>query len=266
MAKEIERINILGIGISAINMNDALQHMEHWIKTRQQNYICVCPNHTIMECQKNIELKRIVNSAGLATPDGMSVVWACKFYGHPSVERVYGPDLIMAFSALAAERGYTNFLYGGAERVPEELAEKLFQRFPGLKVVGTYSPPFRPLTPEEDEYIVEIINQADPDVVWVGLGMPKQELWMGQHIGRLNAPVIVGIGAAFDFLSGRKKWAPRWVQRSGLEWLFRLLHEPRRLWRRNLYHPLFFYNVLLQRMCKKQFELEQNEKGRNGVQ
>ena len=185
----------------------------------------------------------------------MSVVWACKFYGYSNVERVYGPDLMLAFSDLAAEKGYTNFFYGGAEGVPEELAEILCQRFPGLKVVGTYSPPFRPLTPEEDKVIVETINQANPDVVWVGLGMPKQELWMGEHLGRIAASIMVGVGAAFDFLSGRKEWAPRWMQRNGLEWLFRLLHEPSRLWRRNLYHPLFFYNVLLQRAGIKHFRL-----------
>ena len=255
MTERIEKINMLGVGISAINISDALQQMERWIETKEQHYVCVCPNHTIMESQRDRELRRIVNSAGLATPDGMSVVWACKFYGYSNVERVYGPDLMLAFSALAAEKGYTNFFYGGAEGVPEELAEILCQRFPGLKVVGTYSPPFRPLTPEEDKVIVETINQANPDVVWVGLGMPKQELWMGEHLGRIAAPVMVGVGAAFDFLSGRKEWAPRWMQRNGLEWLFRLLHEPTRLWRRNLYHPLFFYNVLLQRLGIKHFRL-----------
>lgn len=250
-----QRINILGVGISAINMRDALQQMERWIELGEQHYVCVCPNHTIMESQKDRKLRDIVNSASMATPDGMSVVWACKFYGYSNVERVYGPDLMLAFSALAAERGYKNFYYGGAEGVPEELADALCQRFPNLKVVGTYSPPFREILPAEDEAIVETINQADPDVVWVGLGVPKQELWMGEHLGRINAPVMVGVGAAFDFLSGRKEWAPLWIRHSGLEWLFRLLHEPRRLWRRNLYHPLFLYNILLQRAYIKQFRV-----------
>lgn len=256
MSKMIDKINISGVGISLINMNDALKQMEQWISAREQHYVCICPNHTVMESQKNERLCRIVNSAGLATPDGMSVVWTCRFFGHTNVERVYGPDMMLAFSAIAAEKGYSNFYFGGDEGVPEELARRFCQQFPGLKVVGTYSPPFHLLTPAEDEEIVEIINQADPDVVWVGLGMPKQELWMGEHIGRINAPVMVGVGAAFDFLSGRKKWAPKWVQRSGLEWLYRLLHEPRRLWRRNLYHLPFFYNVILQRMGIKRFELK----------
>ena len=255
MAEMIEKINILGVGISAINMNDALQQMEHWIRTKEQHYICVCPNQTIMESLKNEELRRILNSAGLATPDGMSVVWSCKLYGNSYIEQVCGSDLMLAFSAASAKRGYTNFFYGGTDRVLEQLAKKLCEMFPGLKVVGTYSPPFRPLTEAEDKAVIEMINQANPDVVWVGLGAPKQECWMAEHIGRITAPVMVGVGAAFDFLSGQKKRAPRWMQHNGLEWLFRLLQEPRRLWRRNLYHPLFFYNLLLQWTGLKQFKL-----------
>lgn len=254
MGERNSKVNILGVGISTINMDDALQQMEHWIKIREPNYVCVCPNHTVMESQKDKKLRRVINSSGLATPDGMSVVWACKLFGHSNVERVYGPDLMLAFSAISAKKGYRSFLYGGADGVAEGLAEKLCEKFPTLNIVGIYSPPFRPLTAEEDREVVEIINLSNPDVVWVGLGMPKQELWMGEHIGRINAPVMVGVGAAFDFLSGRKEWAPQWVQRSGLEWLYRLLHEPRRLWRRNLYHPIFLYNILLQRLGIRRFE------------
>jgi N-acetylglucosaminyldiphosphoundecaprenol N-acetyl-beta-D-mannosaminyltransferase len=154
MTKKSEKINIMSVGISATNMKDALEKMEHWIRIREQHYICVCPNHTIMESQKNGKLRRIVNSAALATPDGMSVVWACKFYGYSNIERVCGSDLMLAFSALAAEKGYTNFFYGGVGGVPEELAEKLCHRFSGLKVVGTYSPPLRPMTPAEDKAVV----------------------------------------------------------------------------------------------------------------
>ena len=255
MAKMIEKINILGVGISAIDRNDALQQMEHWIRTREQHYICVCPNHTIMESQKNKRLRRIVNSAGLVTPDGMSVVWGGKLLGNSYIEQVCGSDLMLSFCALAAKKGYTNFFYGGAEGVPELLTEKLCKRFPGLKVVGIYSPPFRPLTTAEDKAVIEIINQANPDVVWVSLGAPKQEFWMADHIEHISSPVMIGVGAAFDFLSGRKRRPPQWMQRNGLEWLFRLLQEPCRLWRRNLYHPLFFYKLLLQWIGLKQFKL-----------
>jgi N-acetylglucosaminyldiphosphoundecaprenol N-acetyl-beta-D-mannosaminyltransferase len=183
----------------------------------------------------------------MVTPDGMPLVFLGRWLGHYHVERVYGPDVMLAFSELSAARGYTHFYYGGAEGLPEKLADTLRQRFPGLKVVGTYSPPFRALTPEEDQAIVERINAANPDVVWVGLGCPKQDIWMAQHRDKLHAPVLIGVGAAFDFLSGQKQQAPHWMQRYSLEWLYRLAHEPRRLWRRYLlYNPYFIFLVLLQ--------------------
>jgi N-acetylglucosaminyldiphosphoundecaprenol N-acetyl-beta-D-mannosaminyltransferase len=232
-------------------MDDALQSLEHYIKTKTKNYICVCPNHTIMESQKDKKLLDIVNSANMATPDGVSVVWACKLLGYTKIEQVCGTELMLAFSALSAEKGYTQFYYGGADGVSEKLVEVMCQKFPGLKVVGTHSPPFRQLTEAEDKAVIDMINRVNPDVVWVGLGMPKQELWMGEHFGRINAPIMIGVGAAFDFLSGRKERAPKWMQHAGLEWLFRLVQEPNRLWRRNLYHPIFLYKVFLQRIGVK---------------
>jgi N-acetylglucosaminyldiphosphoundecaprenol N-acetyl-beta-D-mannosaminyltransferase len=145
-------------------------------------------------------------------------------------------------------------LYGGAEGVPERLANRLKQRYPELQIVGSYSPPFRPLTDEEDEQIVQTINATDPDIVWIGLSTPKQERWMAKHLGRLTAPVLIGVGAAFDFHSGLKNQAPRWMQRRGLEWLFRLASEPRRLWRRYLVNnPLFVLKVLQQALGLKHY-------------
>lgn len=241
------RVYILGVGISAINMRMALEIVDEWIARRELHYICVTPVHTIMECQRNGNLRRICNRSGLTTPDGMPLVWLSWLKGHRYVDRVYGPDLMLALSEHSISKGYRHFFYGGAEGVPERLANVLQKRFPGLQVAGTYSPPFRPLTREEDEQIVQMINTADPDIVWVGLGSPKQEYWMAEHRPRLRAPVLIGVGAAFDFLSGRKPQAPRWMQRAGLEWLFRLLTEPRRLWRRYLINnPLFVALVLLE--------------------
>jgi len=182
-----------------------------------------------MECQRDPELRRIYNASGMTTPDGMPLVWLSRLHGYHHVDRVYGPDLMLALCERSVKRGYRHFFYGGAEGVPEHLAARLQSRFPGLIVAGTYSPPFRPLRPEEDEQIVQLINETSPDIVWVGLGSPKQERWMAEHIDRLTAPVLIGVGAAFDFHTGRKPQAPRWMQRSGLEWLFRLLTEPRRL-------------------------------------
>jgi N-acetylglucosaminyldiphosphoundecaprenol N-acetyl-beta-D-mannosaminyltransferase len=163
----------------------------------------------------------------------------------------------LALCERSAERRYRHFFYGGAEGVPEQLAANLRQRFPELQVVGIYSPPFRLLTPEEDEQVVQMLNQAAPDIVWVGLSTPKQEQWMAAHVGRVEAPVLIGVGAAFDFLTSRKKQAPRWMQRNGLEWLFRLLTEPRRLWRRYLVNnPLFVLLVLAQALGLRRYSLE----------
>ncbi len=245
------KINILGVGISAIDMNDALKQIEDRIIAKKHSYVCVCPNHTIMESQKYDNLKNIVNSACLATPDGISVVWVCKLLGHRNVGQVCGTELMLRLSALSAEKGYKNFYYGGSEGVPEKLSEKLCIMFPGLKVVGTYSPPFRSLTSEEKQYIINMINDAQPDILWIGLGMPKQELWMGEFFEYLDATVMIGVGAAFDFLSDKKKRAPKLLQNLGLEWLYRFIQEPKRLWKRNLYHPIFFGKVFLQSIRMK---------------
>jgi len=240
----LQRANILGVHVSAINMYQALRAIDHWIVHREKYYVCVTPAHGVMECQTQPDLKQIFNSSGLTTPDGMAIVWLLKLMGYHHVSRVYGPDLMLAVCHRSQEMRYRHFLYGGNPNVPETLALNLQSRFPDLNIVGAYSPPFRPLTVEEDEKIIETINQVQPDVVWVGLSTPKQELWMAEHLGKINAPVMIGVGAAFDFLSGNKKQAPRWVQQIGLEWLFRLSTEPARLWRRYVQYPVFVLLVL----------------------
>ena len=252
------RVNILGVGVSAINMAQALNVIEGWIAQRQAHYVCVTGVHGIVESQGNNSLQRVHNAAGLVTPDGMPLVWLARLHGLEHVERVYGPDLMLALCHRSISKGYRHFLYGGAEGVPDRLANRLKRRYPGLRIVGSYSPPFRSLTDEEDEQIVQAINEANPDVVWIGLSTPKQERWMAEHIGRLTAPVLVGVGAAFDFHSGLKRQAPRWMQRSGLEWLFRLANEPRRLWRRYLVNnPLFTLLVLQQALNLKCYSLDE---------
>jgi N-acetylglucosaminyldiphosphoundecaprenol N-acetyl-beta-D-mannosaminyltransferase len=187
-----------------------------------------------MESQGDPELREIHNASGLTTPDGMPMVWAGRYAGARHMRRVYGPDLMLAVCARAAERGWTSFFYGGKDGVADLLAARLQDRLPGLGVAGTYAPPFRALTSEEDARVVDRINAADPDLVWVGLSTPKQERWMAAHVGRIAAPVLAGVGAAFDIHAGLLPQAPRWLQRSGLEWLYRLAREPRRLWRRYL--------------------------------
>jgi N-acetylglucosaminyldiphosphoundecaprenol N-acetyl-beta-D-mannosaminyltransferase len=253
----IARANILGVGVSAINMALALETVERWIAKRESHYVCITGVHGVMESQRDPQLRRIHNVAGMVTPDGMPLVWLSRLKGFRHVDRVYGPDFMLACCELSARKGYRHFFYGGGDGIAELLGERLRERFPGLEVVGSYTPPFRPLTREEDEEVVRRINDADPDFVWVGLSTPKQERWMHEHIGRLRAPVIVGVGAAFDFHAGVKLQAPRWMQRSGLEWFFRLVTEPRRLWRRYLINnPSFVWCVLRQAVDARRYELQ----------
>jgi len=251
------RVNILGVGVSAINMSMALDFMERAIAQGLRTYVSVCPVSTVLACLDDPAIRRAVNGAGLVTPDGMPIVWLTRVAGHPHVSRVYGPDLMLDFCARSVRLGYRHYFYGGVEGVPKQLAAVLITRFPGLQVTGGYSPPFQPLRPEEDAEVVDRINAACPDVVWVGLGSPKQDLWMATHRERLEAPLLVGVGAAFDFYTGRVRQAPRWMMRIGLEWLFRLCQEPRRLWHRYLLgNPRFVVNVILQRTGIRRFPLE----------
>jgi N-acetylglucosaminyldiphosphoundecaprenol N-acetyl-beta-D-mannosaminyltransferase len=242
-----DKVNILGVGVSAINMGMALAAIDRWIADRAPTYVCATTVHGIMESQFSEELRQIHNNAGLVTPDGMPLVWLTRLQGYAHVQRVYGPDLMLALCTHSVPQGYRHHFYGGADGVAQELARALIKRFPGLQVAGASTPPFRPLTDAEDERVVAEINATRPDIVWVGLGAPKQEYWMAAHVGRVTAPVLIGVGAAFDFHTGRKKQAPRWMQRNGLEWLYRLASEPRRLWKRYLvYNTLFVGHVILQ--------------------
>lgn len=243
----IKTVNILGVSVSAVNMGTTLRTIDGWIARREQHYVCVTGVHGVMESQRDPELRRTHNEAGLVTPDGMPLVWLSRMAGHGHVERVYGPDLMLACCRHSSNLGYRHFFYGAAEGVPDRLIARLRARFPGLRVAGGFSPPFRAITSQEDEEIVCRINATNPDIVWVGLSTPKQERWMSEHRSRLNAPVLIGVGAAFDFHAGLKRQAPRWMQQSGWEWLFRLLCEPRRLWRRYLINnPAFVWKVSLQ--------------------
>jgi N-acetylglucosaminyldiphosphoundecaprenol N-acetyl-beta-D-mannosaminyltransferase len=200
-----------------------------------------------MESQRDRELAAIHNNAGLTTPDGMPMVWAGRAAGAHWIQRVYGPDMMLAVLAEAQARSWSSFLYGGAPGVPELLAERLEQRLPGLQVAGTHSPPFRPLTRDEVHETAALINASGASLVWVGLSTPKQERWMAELRPLLEAPVLFGVGAAFDFHAGRVKQAPRWMQTSGLEWLYRLGREPRRLWKRYLTNNPRFVIAIVRR-------------------
>ncbi|HWQ46662.1 MAG TPA: WecB/TagA/CpsF family glycosyltransferase [Longilinea sp.] len=254
----ISRTNVLGVGVSALNIPLAVDRICSWVEQRSScQYVCVRDVNGIMESQRDPELRYIHNRAGLVTPDGMPMVWLSRLAGHKEVSRVYGPDLMTAITQVSAERGYRQFYYGGTTGVAELLADKLAQRFPGLVVCGTYTPPFRPLTEQEDQQVIDMINTSKADFVWVGLSTPKQERWMAAHASKLNVPVLLGVGAAFDFLSGTKIQAPRWIQRSGFEWLYRLIQEPRRLGKRYLVNnPLFIWKVFWQVVGLKKYTLD----------
>jgi len=235
----ISRANILGVEVSAVNMGQAVAVFESWIGRVGQRYVCVTPAHSVMDCYRDPELRAIFNGSGLTTPDGMAIVWLLWLQGFRHVGRVYGPDLMREVCRLSAEKGWRHFLYGGEPGVAECLKSTLEAQYGGIRVVGTYAPPFRPLSEEEDRQVVASINAMSPDIIWVGISSPKQERWMHDHLQKVNASVLVGVGAAFDFLTARKPQAPHWMQRLGLEWLFRLSCEPRRLWPRYSQYPLF---------------------------
>jgi N-acetylglucosaminyldiphosphoundecaprenol N-acetyl-beta-D-mannosaminyltransferase len=242
-----DRAFILGVGVTATTLDRAASIIERWIERRTQNYVCVTGAHGIIESRRDSQLRQIHNDAGMVTPDGMPLVFMARRLGFKPVSRVYGPDLMRRLTEVSALKGYRQFYYGGGPGLADHLAATLQARYPLLPVAGTLTPPFRALTPDEDDAVVARINAAEPDIVWVGLSTPKQEFWMASHVGRLNAPVLVGVGAAFDFLAGTKSQAPVWMQRSGLEWAYRLAHEPRRLWKRYLQIvPLFSILALAQ--------------------
>lgn len=252
------RVNVLGVGISAVNLSQSVEIIADWISCRESHYICVTPAHGVMECYHQPELRRIFNSSGLTTPDGMSIVWLLKLKGYKNIDRVYGPDLMLALCEKSISGGgYRHFFYGGLPGVAEKLSVKLTDKYPGLKIVGTYCPPFRSLSPEENHEVIDHINSVKPDIVWVGISTPQKEHWMAEHINSINAPVLIGAGAAFDFLSGTKRQAPRLIQRMGMEWLFRLASEPKRLWRRYAEYPLFIILVCAQLLGIKQYPLDQ---------
>lgn len=237
------RVDVLGVGISAVDIPSAVDRLDRWVAEEADRYVCVTGVHGVMESQDDGELKTIHNRAGMVTPDGMPLVWLGRIGGQRQMDRVYGPDLMLEVCRQSPSRGWRHYFYGGAEGVPETLAERLTARFPGLEVVGTYSPPFRPLTPEEDEEIVARINASRPHMTWIGLSTPKQERFMAAHVGRVRG-IMLGVGAAFDFHAGLKRQAPAWMQRSALEWLFRMVTEPKRLGPRYLRNnPRFLMRI-----------------------
>jgi len=255
--RPLARANVLGIGVSALNLDSAVEAVSQALERKAKGYVCVTGVHGVSEAQKDAALRAILNESFLNTPDGMPMVWMGRLQGFRDMGRVYGPDLLLRVCEFTRTSGHTHFLYGGAPGVAEELKCRLERRFPGLKIVGVCSPPFRPLTGEEEEVLERQLRALQPDIFWVGLSTPKQEKFMAQYWQRFEARLFFGVGAAFDFHAGRVRQAPRWMQRSGLEWLFRLGCEPRRLWRRYFKNnPLFVLRAFCQLTGLKKYPLD----------
>jgi N-acetylglucosaminyldiphosphoundecaprenol N-acetyl-beta-D-mannosaminyltransferase len=234
-----EARRILGMRVDATSYVHAANEVLRWARKGESRYVCIATVNNVIEAHDDPDYRAIMEAADLVTPDGMPLVWGLRLLGVATATRVYGPDLTPVVCQLAAAVGVPVGFYGGDQDVLEALTARLRQRFPALKIAYRASPPFRQLTPEEERRTVDELERSGARILFVGLGTPKQERWMAAHKNEVNA-VMLGVGAAFDFLAGRKQQAPSLVQRLGLEWLYRLVHEPRRLWRRYLYrNPRF---------------------------
>jgi len=239
--------DVLGVKVSAINMRDAVELADHWIEAGNPGYVCVSGVHGVMEAQRNPKLLQILNQAVLNVPDGMPMSWVGRLQGYSNMDRVFGPEFMYSMCRFSLSRDYRHFLYGGQPGVAEQLKETLEKQFPGLQVVGTYTPPFRSLNAEEEEALLRQVQSARPHILWVGLSTPKQEHFMAQYVQCLRVPLLVGVGAAFDYHTGKIRDCSPWIKRAGLQWLHRLAQDPKRLWWRYLRNnPAFVWNIALQ--------------------
>ena len=257
MSSGQERVNILGVGVSVLTMETALRTIDAFLDRAEHGYICVTGAQGIIEAQKDKDYRDILNSAFLNTPDGMPTVWLGRYHGFRNMGRVYGPRLMLALCGNSVAKGYRHFLYGGRPGIVDKLKAELIRKYPGLQIVGTYTPPFRQLTPEEEQDLLSQIRASRPHILWCGLGTPKQERFMAQYRDRLPVQLMIGVGAAFDVLSGTTREAPEWILRTGLTSIFRICQEPRRLGPRYLLNnPRFVWLTFLQLSGLRRFDLD----------
>jgi N-acetylglucosaminyldiphosphoundecaprenol N-acetyl-beta-D-mannosaminyltransferase len=245
-----KRIKIIGTFIDALDWQTALGTLSAWASAHESRYVCICNVHSVVTVQHDADFCRTVNAADLATPDGAPVAWMLSHLGFFYQQRINGPDLMWKYCEQAASRGESIFLYGNKRTTLEVLQKRLLEAFPGLRIAGAYSPPFRALTDEEDDAVTAMINASGAGTVWVSLGCPKQEKWMAAHRGHINA-VMIGVGAAFDYHAGTISRAPAWMQNAGLEWFYRLCSEPRRLWKRYLVTNTLFVLLALRQLLSR---------------
>jgi N-acetylglucosaminyldiphosphoundecaprenol N-acetyl-beta-D-mannosaminyltransferase len=244
---ETPKANVLGIAIDAVNMHQALKRIAQHLQLHSKGYVCLCGVHGIMEAQRDPEVARAFAGAALVAPDGMPTVWVGHHQGNSEMERVAGPDLMLEVLRREEFRGYTHFFCGGREGVAVELRDQLLSKYPWLQIVGTHTPPFGPMSSTEEREFIATIHRLQPDIVWVGISTPKQELFMRRYSPLLNTTLMFGVGAAFDFHTGRISDCAEWIKRVGLQWFHRLLQDPKHLWKRYLRNnPAFLWNIALQ--------------------
>jgi N-acetylglucosaminyldiphosphoundecaprenol N-acetyl-beta-D-mannosaminyltransferase len=249
----LPRANVLGVGVHAIDMRTAIDAIERVLCEHRRGYVCLTGVHGVMEAQREPDLMRIFSMATLVLPDGMPTVWMGHLQGFRKMDRVFGPDLLITVAELTE---HSHFLCGGQAGVADQLRNALLRRFPTIRILGTYTPPFRPLTRDEETDFLFTVKELAPDIIWVGMSTPKQERFMAEYLPRLNTTLMIGVGAAFDFHTGRIKDSPQWVKRSGLQWAHRLIQQPARLWKRYIVNnPMFLVRAGLQLAGVKRYYL-----------
>jgi N-acetylglucosaminyldiphosphoundecaprenol N-acetyl-beta-D-mannosaminyltransferase len=258
----MDRANVLGVGVHAVDLPSAADIVEWAVSADCKGYVCVTGVHGVMEAQRNLGFKRILDRAMLVVPDGTPTVWMGRWEGYRRMGRVFGPDLMMEVCRRSVSSGVTHFLYGGNPGVAEQLKRNLEEKHPGIRVVGTFTPPFRPLSSSEKEDLQRRLSRLAPDIVWIGLSTPKQEQFMAENLASLRCKVMIGVGAAFDIHTGHVKDAPQWVKTAGMQWFHRLCQEPSRLWKRYLLNNSgFLYRAFLQFTGIRRYDLISSDLG-----
>ncbi|MBF0478514.1 MAG: WecB/TagA/CpsF family glycosyltransferase [Candidatus Omnitrophica bacterium] len=246
----MKTFNLLDVKVSVTDLGQAASEISQWIHDKTKTYVCVAPVATIVDAYKDPAYLKVINEAGMVTPDGVPLVWAGRLKGEKNIKRTCGPDLMRLVCGEGVDRGYKHFLYGADDSTRQKLIDNLKMLCPGINITGSFSPGYLKVGEKESAAVIDQINAAGADILWIGLGSPKQDFWMANHRGDINVPVMVGVGAAFDFLAGVKKRAPVWMRQAGLEWFFRLCSEPKRLWKRYLYGNTLFVWLFFKEMIR----------------
>jgi N-acetylglucosaminyldiphosphoundecaprenol N-acetyl-beta-D-mannosaminyltransferase len=246
-----DRVRVGGAMVDVISLAEALTQFDRMIASGGHHYACFCEAHLCVRSARDPAVREALERASLTLPDGVAATWGARLLGRKLPDRLPGPMMLLELCRHGVAKGYRHFFYGGAEGVADRLAQRLTAMFPGLRVAGTYTPPFRALSEPEEQDVARMIEQSGASVLWVALGAPRQELWVAEHCGRINVPLMLAVGAAFDFHSGNRKWAPRWIRAVGAEWIYRMLTGGRRVFMRNLVNESQFTWIILNQAARR---------------